>query len=70
MRVHMAAALALVALAGCDRGRETGQAGGRDTMVTAGETHDTTLISHDTTVSIDTTVRREDAATSADTAKK
>jgi hypothetical protein len=52
MRIHVAAALALLALGGCDRGRETGQAGATDTMVTTSETHDTMLIGHDTTVSV------------------
>jgi hypothetical protein len=56
MRIHIAAALALLALAGCDRGHETGQAGAMDTTGSTTEIHDTTLISHDTTVSVDTTV--------------
>jgi hypothetical protein len=66
----MAAALALLALAGCNRGHETGQAGARDTMVNIGETHDTTLISHDTTVSVDATVKHGDEVIRVDTAKK
>jgi hypothetical protein len=70
MRIHIAAALALLALAGCDRGRETGQAGTTDTMVTTRETQDTTLVSHDTTVSVDTTVKRGDKDTRVDTAKR
>jgi hypothetical protein len=70
MRIHIAAALALLALAGCDRGHETGQAGATDTTVTTRETQDTTLISHDTTVSVDTTVRHGDKATGVDTVKK
>ena len=70
MRIQIAAAFALLALAGCDRGHETGRAGATDTMVTSRETQDTTLISHDTTVSVDTTVKRGDKATRVDTAKK
>ena len=71
MRIPMAAALALAALAGCNRGQETGRAGGvTDTMVTTRETQDTMLISHDTTVSVDTTVKRGDKATRVDTTKK
>jgi hypothetical protein len=72
MRIQIAAAFALLALAGCNRDRdhETGRAGATDTMVTTRETQDTTLISHDTTVSVDTTVNRGDKATRVDTAKK
>jgi hypothetical protein len=70
MGIRIAAALALLALAGCDRGRETGHAGATDTMVTTRETQDTTLISHDTTVSVDTTVKHGDEATGIDTTKK
>ena len=70
MRIHIAASLAMLALAGCDRRHETGQAGATDTMVTTRETQDTTLISHDTTVSVDTTVKHGDEATRVDTAKK
>jgi hypothetical protein len=70
MRIHITSALALLALAGCDRGHETGQAGATDTTVTTRETQDTTLVSHDTTVSVDTTVKRGDEATRVDTAKK
>jgi hypothetical protein len=70
MRIQIAAAFALLALGGCDRGHETGRAGATDTTVTTRETQDTTLISHDTTVSVDTTVKRGDKATRVDTAKK
>jgi hypothetical protein len=70
MRIHIAAAMAFLALAGCDRGRETGQAGATDTTVTTRETQDTTLISHDTTVSVDTTVKRGDKDTRVDTVKR
>jgi hypothetical protein len=52
MRIPIAAALALLALAGCDRGHETGQAGATDTMVTTRETGDSMLVGHDTTVSV------------------
>jgi hypothetical protein len=70
MRVRIATAFALLTLAGCDRDHETGRAGATDTMVTTRETQDTTLITHDTTVSVDTTVKRGDKATRVDTAKK
>lgn len=70
MRIQIAAAVAVLVLAGCDRDHETGRAGATDTMVTTRETQDTTLISHDTTVSVDTTVNRGDKATRVDTAKK
>ena len=62
MRVPFAIALGIVTLVGCNKPRdtgtgETGQAGGMatDTMVTTKQTQDTTLISHDTTVDVDTT---------------
>lgn len=59
MRIDIAATLALLALAGCDRGHETGQAGATDSTK---ETQDTTLIGHDTTVSVETTVEHGDTA--------
>ena len=71
MRTPLAVALGLVALAGCNRPRETGQAGSAtDTMVTTKQTQDTTLVSHDTTVKVDTTVKHGDKAVRVDTTKK
>jgi hypothetical protein len=70
MRRALAVALGLVALAGCKRGQETGRAGATDTMVTTRQTQDTTLVSHDTTVKVDTTVKRGDKSVGMDTVKK
>jgi hypothetical protein len=74
MRLPVAVALGVLALAGCNKNRngETGQAGGSatDTMVTTRQTQDTTLISHDTNVSVDTTVKHGDKTTGVDTTKK
>jgi hypothetical protein len=71
MRSLLAVALGLASLAGCRRGEETGRAGGAvDTVVTSRQTEDTALVSHDTTVRVDTTVKRGDKATSTDTVKK
>jgi len=75
MRLPVAVALGVLALAGCNKNRqynETGQAGGAatDTMVTTKQTKDTALITHDTTVKVDTTVKHGDKPTTVDTTKK
>lgn len=74
MRLPVAVALGVLALAGCNktRGGETGQVGGTatDTTVTTRQTQDTTLISHDTNVTVDTTVKHGDKTTGVDTTKK
>lgn len=70
MRIPFAVAVGMMSLAGCNRGQETGRSGATDTMVTSRQTQDTTLISHDTTVKVDTTVKRGDKATRMDTVKK
>lgn len=75
MRLPLAIALGIVTLAGCNKPRgtgETGAAGGAatDTLVTTKETQDTALITHDTTVKTDTTVKHGDKATAVDTTKK
>lgn len=75
MRLPLAVALGVLTLAGCNKNRqngETGQLGGKatDTMVTTKQTQDTTLISHDTNVKVDTTVKHGNKATRVDTTKK
>jgi hypothetical protein len=53
------AALTLFALAACgDRGQDTGRVGeGADTLVQPRTTQDTTIVTSDTTVQTDTTMR-------------
>ena len=71
MRLALAAALVLVTLAGCKRGEETGRVGGvTDTVVTSRQTQDTTIVTRDTTVKVDTTVKHGDRAVRTDTVKK
>jgi hypothetical protein len=68
-----AAALGIVMLAGCNTkgDQESGRAGAStDTVFTTRETQDTTLVTHDTTVSVDTTVKRGDKSTRVDTTQK
>jgi hypothetical protein len=71
MRVLLAVALGMTTLAGCKRNDETGRANEAvDTVVTSRQTQDTTLVTHDTTVKVDTTVKRGDKSTHMDTVKK
>lgn len=73
MRIVLAAgALAVATLAGCNNNRanETGRVGESvDTVVTTQQTQDTALISHDTTVDVDTTMKEGNRATGMDTVK-
>jgi hypothetical protein len=75
MRLPVAVALGIVTLLGCNRpregGGETGQAGtATDTTITTKQTQDTMLVSHDTSVDVDTTVKHGDKSTRVDTTKK
>ena len=75
MRLPLAVALGVLTLAGCNKNRqngETGQVGGAatDTTVTTRQTQDTTLITHDTNVKVDTTVKHGNKTTGLDTTKK
>jgi len=70
MRILLAVTLGITTLAGCNRRQETGHTGATDTMVTARQTQDTMLVSHDTTVKVDTTVKRGEKSTRTDTVKK
>lgn len=75
MRLPIAIGLAVLTLAGCNQNRrngETGQLGGSatDTTVTTRQTQDTTLITHDTNVKVDTTVKHGNKTTGMDTTKR
>jgi hypothetical protein len=69
MRLVLPSALILVSLAGCSSGQteRTGQA--KDTVITPRQTQDTTIITSDTTVRVDTTVKRGQGAVPQDTTK-
>ena len=68
MRFVLASALVVVSLAGCGGNTErVGQA--RDTVITARQTRDTTIIRSDTSVSADTTVKRGQGTAPEDTTK-
>ena len=71
MRIVLAAGVVAAALLGCKSNDETGRVGGAvDTVVTSRETQDTTVITQDTTVKVDTNVERGDRATQVDTVAK
>ena len=75
MRVVSLAVLSLLALTACDTRageRETGRtAEGADTMITSEQTLDTTVVTHDTTMDVDTdTVRMEGDETVRDTVQR
>ena len=73
MRVANFAVLSLLTLAACDSNdRETGrQAGeGADTMVTTEQTLDTTIVTQDTSVDVDTTHREGDRPVRRDTVQR
>jgi hypothetical protein len=65
--------LAAASLAACNNkaGDESGRVGGAvDTMITNRTTQDTTVVTRDTTVSVDTTKMKGDKATSVDTTRR
>jgi hypothetical protein len=55
---------------GCNKqeSRTVGRA--QDTVVTSRQTQDTMVVTHDTTVKVDTTMKRGDRTTHADTVKR
>jgi hypothetical protein len=67
MRTKLAAALALLALVGCNQktNRETGAAGGdttlsgTDTTIQSDRVKDTTIVKKDTTIDVDTTKKTD-----------
>ena len=71
MRTTIALLLLAAALPACKSGDETGRVGGAvDTVVTSRQTQDTAIVTHDTTVKVDTTMERGDRSTRVDTVKK
>ena len=75
MKVVNLAVLSLLALAACENradDRETGrQAGeGADTMVTTEQTLDTTIVTQDTSVDVDTTHKEGDEPVRRDTVQR
>jgi uncharacterized protein YcfL len=71
MRVVLALTLAAAILPGCKPREETTRVGRtQDTVVTTKQTQDTMLVSHDTTVTVDTNVKRGERTTRVDTVKK
>ncbi len=70
MRYLLAGALAIAGVAGCSRAGEKETIGAaRDTVITPRQTADTTIIKTDTTVTVDTTVKRGEDETHTDTVK-
>jgi hypothetical protein len=69
MRLALALALLVATLPGCKpRDARVGEA--QDTVITNKQTQDTLLVSHDTTVKVDTNVNRGERTTRVDTVKK
>jgi hypothetical protein len=70
MRYLLAGALAIAGVAGCSRAGEKETIGAaRDTVITPRQTADTTIIKTDTTVTVDSTVKRGEGETHTDTVK-
>jgi len=70
MRYLLAGALALAGVVGCSRAGEKETIGAaRDTVITPRQTADTTIIKTDTTVTVDSTVKRGEGETHTDTVK-
>jgi hypothetical protein len=71
MRTTIALVLLAASLPACNSGDETRRVGGAvDTVVTTRQTQDTAIVTHDTTVKVDTTMERGDRSTRVDTVKK
>ena len=67
MRFILASALVVVSLAGCGSGNTERAGQARDTVITSRQTRDTTIIRSDTSVRVDTTVKRGQEAVPEDT---
>ncbi|HET6577704.1 MAG TPA: hypothetical protein VFG66_05240 [Gemmatimonadales bacterium] len=68
MRILLGGALIMASLAGCSRAGETERVGqARDTVITPRQTQDTAIITSDTTVTVDTTVKKGQEAMPTDT---
>jgi hypothetical protein len=75
MRILNIAVLSLLALAACEDkadDRETGRSAGEgaDTMVTTEQTLDTTIVTQDTTVDVDTARKEGDETVRRDTVQR
>jgi hypothetical protein len=74
MRIVNLAVLSLLTVAACESrpgADETGRAAdGADTVVTSNETRDTTIVSSDTSVDVDTTTKEGDKTVERDTLQK
>lgn len=69
MRFVLTAELVVVSLAGCSSGQTKRVGAAKDTVITPRQTRDTTIITSDTSVRTDTTVRRGDGAVPQDTSQ-
>jgi hypothetical protein len=69
MRFIVTSALVAVSLGGCGHGQTERVGTARDTVITPRETRDTTVIRSDTSVKVDTTVRKGQEAVPKDTTK-
>jgi hypothetical protein len=69
MRFALTAALVVTGLAGCSSGQTERVGTAKDTVITPRQTRDTTIITRDTSVRIDTTVRRGEGAVPQDTSQ-
>jgi hypothetical protein len=69
MRFIVATALVVVGLGGCSSGQTERVGTGKDTVITPRTTRDTTIITSNTTVRSDTTVKRGQEAVPEDSTK-
>lgn len=71
MKTLITAVFGLALLAGCEAREETGRAGeAADTVVTTSQEMDTSIVTTDTTVEVDTTRHEGDHPVSEDTVKQ
>jgi hypothetical protein len=77
MRILNLAVLSFLAIAACESrpgsdetGRATGEAEAADTTVTTDQTLDTTIVTEDTSVDVDTTKKQGDETVGRDTLQK
>ncbi|HEX2636935.1 MAG TPA: hypothetical protein VHL81_07375 [Gemmatimonadales bacterium] len=71
MRFVLGTALIVVGLAGCSRAAESERVGqAKDTVITPRQTQDTTIITSDTSVKVDTTVKKGQEAVPTDTTRE
>ena len=69
MRFVLASAVVVVSLAGCSSGQTERVGQSKDTVITPRQTADTTIITSDTSVRTDTTVKKGQGAVRKDTTK-